>query len=289
LSGDAVTEVPPQPPAPQLPDGRGQPPQTRPGLPFPRVRKRATELAWRMSGLAALIAAWVIAAIVVNDAILMPSPPEVLDSFKHNLDSGLLWSDIRVSTERALLGFGAAVAVGIPVGLLMGWWRRVDTIFGPIVAITYPIPKIAMIPLFILWLGIGNSSKVAVIATAAVFPVILNTHAGVRSTSRYLVWSARTLGASTGEIVRRVVLPHSLPLILVGMRLAMGLSWLLLFAAEMVAADSGLGFRILYAQRLLDTPTVFMALITIALLGWAFDRILLLVSKLACGWYYAED
>ena len=123
------------------------------------------------------------------------------------------------------------------------------------------------------------------ILTAAIYPVILSTYSGVKGTPTYVVWSARSLGASEFEVLRKIVFPYALPHILTGLRLAMGISWILLFAAEMIAAQSGLGWLILYAQRMLDTPTVFAALVTIAALGFLFDRMVLGLSNRLCEWY----
>ena len=123
------------------------------------------------------------------------------------------------------------------------------------------------------------------ILTAAVYPVILSTYTGVKGTPTYLVWSARSLGASEREVLWKIVFPYALPHIFTGLRLAMGISWILLFAAEMVAAQSGLGWLILFAERMLDTPTVFAALLTIAILGFGFDRVILLASQRFCDWY----
>jgi len=107
----------------------------------------------------------------------------------------------------------------------------------------------------------------------------------VKGTPTYLVWSARSLGASEREVLWKIVFPYALPHIFTGLRLAMGISWILLFAAEMVAAQSGLGWLILFAERMLDTPTVFASLLTIAILGFAFDRVILLTSQRLCDWY----
>ena len=229
--------------------------------------------------------AWELIAQVVGNPIFLPTPTSVLGVLIEQLASGDLLRHIAVSTYRALSGFVLAALVGIPLGIAMGWYRRCDNFWSPLISLSYPVPKIGLIPLLILWLGIGDTAKIAMIFAAAIYPVILSTHSGVKGTPTYLVWSARSLGATESEVLRKIVFPYALPHILTGLRLAMGISWILLFAAEMVAANSGLGWLILFAERMLETPTVFAALVTIAILGFFFDRVMLMASLRLCSWY----
>lgn len=249
----------------------------------------AKRLASRSYSLVAVLIAWELAARAVDNPIFLPNILSVVESLVAMAKSGELAADVGVSTWRALSGFALAALAGVPIGLTMGWFRWLDDFWNSLIALSYPIPKIGLIPLFILWMGIGDTSKIAVIVAGAIFPVIMNTYSGVKGTPKYLVWSAHTLGTSTTELLYKVVLPHTLPYIFTGLRLAMGLAWILLFAAEMVAAESGLGFRILYAQRMLDTPVVFACLIVIAVLGYAFDRILLSLGHRLFDWYYHRN
>jgi NitT/TauT family transport system permease protein len=237
----------------------------------------------------AVLLLWEILARVLDNVVFLPGVGTVLKALGELAHSGELSADLASSTWRALCGFFIASAVGIPLGLAMGSFARMDDFWGSLISLSFPIPKIGLIPLFILWLGIGDTSKIAVIVAGAIYPVIMNTYSGVKGTPRYLVWSAQTLGAGTFEVLSRVILPHTLPFIFAGLRLAMGIAWILLFAAEMVAATSGLGFRILYAQRLLDTPVVFASLVMIAVLGFAFDRLLYYLSRYACDWYFHRN
>ena len=236
-----------------------------------------------------IIVLWELVAWIINFDLFLPSFSSVIVLFFKMLYSLELIPHIYVSLMRTLVGFLMAVAVGVPLGLIMGWSPHWEKFWSPIISLVYPIPKIGLIPLFILWLGIGNSSKVAVIFAAAVFSIILNTYSGVKGTPRYLIWSAMTMGATNREIMFKVVLPHSLPHIFTGLRLAMGISWILLFAAEMIAAQSGLGHLILFAERMLQTDVVFVALITIALLGFTFDRIILVTGRRMCDWYFEYE
>lgn len=251
-----------------------------------RMLKWARRANNRASSIILLVLLWELVARSMNNTLFLPPFSEVVYATWKALLSGELLEHIGVSMVRALTGFTLAVLVGVPLGLLMGWFKKWEDFCSPLISLAYPIPKIGLIPLFILWLGIGNSSKVAVIFTACIFSVILNTYTGVKGTPRHLVWSALSMGASSREVLLKVVLPHSLPYIFAGLRLAMGIAWILLFAAEMVAARSGLGFLILYAERMLQTEVVFMALLTIAFFGFIFDRLILVGSRKACDWYF---
>ena len=242
-------------------------------------------LFWRYYSLILALIAWEVAARLIDNKIFLPTLTTVGAVVAQLLLSGELLTHTAASTVRAVSGFAAAAVIGIPLGIAMGWYRSWENFFSPLVSLSYPVPKIGLIPLFILWLGIGNISKIAMILAAAIYPVVLSTYTGVKGTPIYVVWSARSLGASEGEVLRKIIFPHALPHILTGLRLAMGISWILLFAAEMIAAQSGLGWLILYAERMLDTPTVFAALVTIAVLGFLFDRVILGISERLCDWY----
>jgi ABC-type nitrate/sulfonate/bicarbonate transport system permease component len=231
------------------------------------------------------LVAWELIARIIGNRVFLPTFTSVLAVLAEQLSSGDLLTHAAVSTYRALSGFVLSALIGIPLGIAMGWYRSWDNFWSPLVSLSYPVPKIGLIPLLILWLGIGDTAKIAMILAAAVYPVILSTYSGVKGTPTYLVWSARSLGASEAEVLRKIVFPYALPHILTGLRLAMGISWILLFAAEMVAAESGLGWLILFAERMLETPTVFAALLTIAVLGFFFDRVMLMASHRLCDWY----
>jgi ABC-type nitrate/sulfonate/bicarbonate transport system permease component len=228
---------------------------------------------------------WEVAARMIGNPVFLPTLTTVAKVVGELLMSGELLTHTGGSMFRALSGFALSALIGVPLGMAMGWYRSWDVFWSPLVSLSYPVPKIGLIPLFILWLGIGNVSKIAMIVAAAAYPVILNTYSGVKGIPTYLVWSARSLGATEGEVLWKIVLPYALPHILTGLRLAMGISWILLFAAEMIAADSGLGWLILFAERMLNTPTVFASLVTIAVLGFFFDRMILLISHRLCDWY----
>lgn len=258
------------------------------------ARGRAVQRALRSGRLASAVSlagvllAWQLAAMWVDDPLFLPRVDVVA---RHALDmysSGSLMPHVWVSLQRALIGFTIAAVAGALLGLALGSIRVVDRFVSPLISLSYPIPKIGLVPLFILWLGIGEASKLAVIVAAAIYPVVINVYAGVRGIDGRLIWRARTLGVGRVAVFWRVVVPATLPSLFVGLRLAMGLSWILLFAAEMVAAQQGLGHLIIRAQQLFQTSTVFVSLGAIAILGFIFDRIVDWLSRTLCGWHYAS-
>jgi NitT/TauT family transport system permease protein len=232
---------------------------------------------------------WEVAAFAINDPLFLPAASAVVATIWSLAGSGILLSDIQASLSRVLGGFTLAMTLGVPLGILMGRFRRWDEFWGMLISFSNPIPKIGLVPLFMLWLGIGESSKIAVVAAGAIFPVLINTYSGVRGVNPILIWHAQTLGASQAETLYRVILPAALPSIFVGARLAMALAWVIIIAAEMVAARGGLGFRILYGQQMFETNVVFAGLLTISVLGFAFDRLLQALSHRSCGWYFRLD
>jgi len=254
----------------------------------PRLRAVARRLRKVYSALIVL-GAWELGAIAINDPLFLPRPSDVAVTLANLAASGQLLTDIESSLTRVLGGFAIAMAFGVPLGIMMGRFRRWDDFWGVLISFSNPIPKIGLVPLFILWLGIGEASKIAVVAAGAFFPALISTYNGVRGVNPILIWRAQTLGSSQTEILHRVVLPAALPSIFVGARLAMALAWVILIAAEMVAARSGLGFRILYGQQMFETDLVFAGLLTISVFGFVFDRLLQAMSHRVCKWYFRLD
>lgn len=240
----------------------------------------------RVYSIVLVLLAWEVFAFAINDPLFLPSFIAVLKKAWSMLQSGQLIVDASASLQRSLVGFAFAMAVGVPLGILMGWFRQWDDFWGSIVSLSNPIPKIGLVPLFVLWFGIGELSKVAVIAAGAFFPILINVYSGVRGVNPIWIWRARTVGISETEILFKLILPAALPAMFTGARLGMALAWVILIAAEMVAARSGLGFRILYGQQMFETEVVFAGLLTISLLGFLFDRLIQALSQKSCNWYF---
>jgi NitT/TauT family transport system permease protein/sulfonate transport system permease protein len=185
---------------------------------------------------------------------------------------------------RSLPGFVLGTAVGVGLGLLAGVARGFDQLLSPVVFLTYPVPKIVMLPIFMLWFGIGDLSKVLVIALACFYPSFVNAYYGARATPTILVWSARNMGAGRWQVFRKVVLPGALPLVLAGVRVSLALSFILLFSTEMINARSGLGSLIRQAESSLAFDLMYVSIVAIAILGWAGDRLLGAIRARVLAW-----
>jgi NitT/TauT family transport system permease protein len=193
------------------------------------------------------------------------------------LKTGLIFKHLFASLSRILLGFLIACTLGVAVGILTGFFSIPEAIGNPIIAATFPIPKIAILPLLILWLGIGEPPKVAVIALGVFFPMVINVYTGVKNVDPLLIKAALSLGSNRTRIIKKVILPAVLPMIFAGMKLGIGIALLLVVAAEMVAADAGIGFMILTAADLMQTKKLMVGLLLLSLLGiffnWLFQKL----------------
>lgn len=214
----------------------------------------------------------------------IPAPVEVAERAVTVIGDGTLATDLVASLTRVLIGFALGTLVAIPVGFLMGWYPVARAFIEPWVQFFRTIPPLAIIPLVIVLLGIGEEPKIFVIFLAAFFACVISTFQGVISVDRTLINAARVLGSKDGGIFVRVVIPASTPFILVGMRVGLGASWATVVAAELIAAQNGLGARMQQAQIFYDLPTIFVNLIAIGILGLLMDRILLFAETKLTGW-----
>jgi len=237
----------------------------------------------RLGVLLALLVIWQLASLRgLPDYVL--SPLDIGKHFLAALGTRELYADAWASLMRAIPGFLIGTAVGVTLGLAAGIARNFDEMLSPLVFLTYPVPKIVMLPVFMLWFGIGDLSKVLIIALACFYPSFINAYYGARATPRILVWSARNMGATQAQIFRRVVLPGALPLIFAGMRVALALSFIVMFATEMINARSGLGHLIREAENGLRFDLMYVALLAIAILGYAGDRLLRYLREKLLPW-----
>ena len=199
------------------------------------------------------------------------------------MELGELLSQALASLQREATAFLFAL-LAVPLGVLMGWSRRAHTQLDPVIEILRPIPPLAWIPLSILWLGIGNAQNEFIIFLGIVFPILLNTIDGVRKVDRHLVRAARSLGASEGRLVRRVILVAALPQIVTGIRIGLGVGWMALVAAELVGASSGLGFMINDARSVLRTDIIVVGMLTIGGIGLLIDRCVRALAAALMPW-----
>jgi NitT/TauT family transport system permease protein len=228
------------------------------------------------------IALW--AAVVALGKVGLPSPAQVLMRAIELIRSGQLLTDLLSSLGRVAAGFALGVALAIPVGFVMGWYSTARGLIEPFVQFFRMIPPLAVIPLAIVTMGIGEAPKVFVIFLAAFLSSVIATYQGVVNVDKTLIDAARVLGARDATIFRRVVIPASTPYILVGMRIGLGSAWATVVAAELIAAQSGLGFRMQQAELYYDLATIFVSLITIGALGLAMDRLLLALETRLTQW-----
>lgn len=285
MSSDSMTTgTPPVPPDAAVAGGAGG------GLVAPSTPAGSRRRPWR-SSLAPLyattlvlgIALWWIAA-VVSDNALAPLPPQVLTAFADGLREGWLVEATLASLGRVLTGFVLGVALAIPAGFLMGWYRLARGLFEPWVQFFRTVPPLALIPLVIVFLGIGESGRVFVIFLASFLACVIAVFQGVKNVDVTLINAARVLGAKDGTIFLRVVVPASTPFMFVGMRVALGSAWATLVASELLAAPTGLGRMMQAAQQFLQVDRIVVGIIVIGALGFVMDRLLLLAEHRLTSW-----
>ena len=220
---------------------------------------------------------------IVSDAYLSP-PSAVVASIAQLVDTGQLWKHLAASLQRSLWGLLLASFFGVVLGLLIGSSKRLATIVDPVLQLFRQTSAFALFPVFILFLGIGELSKVAIIFWASFWPVLLSTVSGVKQVDRLLVNSALSMGASQRFIFFKVVLPASLPSIFTGVRLAGAYSITALVAAEMIGAHSGLGFLTLNSQETFQIPTMYAGILLLAMLGLLLNYLLALLERRLLRW-----
>ena len=197
---------------------------------------------------------------------------------------GDLWTNGVASITRGAAGLGLAVGVGSLIGILMAWYLPVRIVVNPIVQFFYPMPKSALIPVMVLWLGFGDASKITTIFIGCLLPITLSAFNGARGTEEVLIWSARSLGASRWRTLWEVVLPSALPELLSGIRTALALSFVLLVASELIVARHGLGYMIGWLGDGGAYDAMFAVVLTVALMGFIADRLYLMLVRRVMAW-----
>ena len=219
---------------------------------------------------------------VVNP-LFTSSPSRIVVTFLGMLREGVLAKDIRVSGTEFVIGYSLAILVGIVVGVAMGWYRDVSAALQPFVSTLYSTPRIALLPLFIIWLGIGIWSKVAVVFLVAMFQILIATEAGVRSADESLIRTARSFGANDWQIFTTIVVPGAVPFLIAGLRLGLGQALVGIVVGELYAATAGIGYEIAVAGETFQTDRVFVGIGILAIaaifLMWCFRRLELRVER----------
>jgi sulfonate transport system permease protein len=202
---------------------------------------------------------------------VLPEPWAVLTALGRLLASGELWEHVQVSAWRAFSGLAIGGGLGLLLGLLTGSFRLADTLLDSTLQMVRNIPALALIPLVILWFGIDETAKLFLVAVGVFFPIYLNTYHGIRTVDKGLIEMARSYGLGGWSLYRQVILPGALPAILVGLRFALGLMWVLLIVAETVSAQSGIGYMTMNAREFLQTDVVVVGILLYAVLGKLAD------------------
>jgi ABC-type nitrate/sulfonate/bicarbonate transport system permease component len=247
-----------------------------------RWRGRRRIASYRLIGIAvwlALVVIWQVFARSGHTPEYLVAPSTIAVTLVQLARDGELWQHIAASLLRAGTGLLIGATLGTLLGLLAGTKRYVGLYFDPLISFTYPVPKIAILPLLMAWLGIGNASKITIIAMAVFYPSFINAYYGAKGVSRSHLWAAWNMGASPSRVFWRVVVPSALPQIFSGLRIATALSFIVLFAAEMIGARSGLGYLIAFAEDNLRFEIMYASLASIGVIGFAADRTLLAVRK----------
>jgi NitT/TauT family transport system permease protein len=239
----------------------------------------------RYSPLLLLAAAWEIAARTgLVSTLALPPLSEVVVAWVDLIRSGELITNGAASLWRAGAGLFLSVVIGAVLGIVMAWWKPVNVVLSPLVEMFYPMPKSALIPVTVLWLGFGNGSKILLIFLGCMLPVTIGAFNGARSSEQVLVWSARSMGASRLRMLWDVVVPSAMPELLNGIRTALALSFILLVSSELIVAQQGLGYLIGFLGANGSYDAMFAVVLTVAFLGFAADRIYLLVMQRVLRW-----
>ncbi|MBV5299301.1 MAG: ABC transporter permease subunit [Rhodoferax sp.] len=240
------------------------------------------------TGIAILLLWWLVAQSGSVPHLFLPTPAEVLASataiYQEGYANGTLWEHVSASLTRILSALGIAVALGIPIGLIMGLNRWAKGIFDTPIEFYWPLPPLSYLPLMIIWLGIGETSKIALLTLAMFAPVVLSAQAGVRALPIERVNAALSLGANRWQLFCEIVLPSALPEILTGIRIALGVGWGTLVAAELIASTRGIGFMTMSASHFLATDAVFVGIGVIALCAFGFSLIMRLLEHALVPW-----
>ncbi|MFE2121652.1 MULTISPECIES: ABC transporter permease [Rhodococcus] len=262
-----------------------------PAVPAPGAGtgRRVGAVVWRgvkpALAILAFLAVWETAPrFGLADEVFLPPFTVVAEAFTQLIGSGQLAEHLGASLSRAVTGFVIAVLVAIPLGVAIGWYRPVAEFLNPILELFRNTAALALLPVFILILGIGETSKVALVIYASTFPILLNTISGVRTVDPLLVKSARSLGLPSYRLFQKVILPAAVPTIFTGIRMAAASSILVLIAAEMVGAKAGLGYLITASQLNFQIPNMYAGIVAISLVGLTFNGILVAVERRLSRW-----
>ena len=232
-----------------------------------------------------LLGVWEVCARAgIIDVRFFPAPSNVIKHLIEMIGTGDLWRHLAASLYRLVVGFFVGCVPAIMIGLAIGLYRPVRAAFDPLISATYPIPKSSLLPLILLIFGLGESSKIAMVAIGVFYPVVINTAAGVRQIAPIFLDVGHNFGASRFNMFRTVALPGALPLIMTGVKLGAGMGLVLIAIAEMVGAKSGLGYMIWNAWELFDVQTMYVGLFVIAIIGFLLNAGFDMLERVIVPW-----
>ncbi|CAD2070972.1 ABC transporter permease [Jeotgalicoccus coquinae] len=232
-----------------------------------------------------LIAVWeILSRTGVVPSYQLPAPSVILETILGLAADGSLWGHIGITVYRVFIGFLIGTAFAVILGGVVGFYSKAEQIFDPMIQAFRSIPSLAWVPLFILWMGIGEPSKVTMIAVGVFFPVYLNVVSGIGGVDRKLIEVGKMYGLNTFQLIKRVILPASLPSFLTGLRSGLGLGWMFVVAAELMGASTGLGYLLVLGQNTLSPETILASIVLFAIIGKLSDWILKTVELRSLHW-----
>lgn len=260
------------------------------GRKFRALAARRRRLQWILGlcSLGAVVAVYTIASLLGSNPALLPPPMRIINAIGSGIADGTLWKATLASLGRVAAGYVCGCAAAVILGSIRGWYRIAGYVLDPVVDAMRHVPALAYIPLVILWFGIGEGARILVIGFASFLSCIVSVTAGMKETPNVYVDAARTLGASEAQVFFRIAIPSSVPYIFAGLRVALGAAWGTLVAAELIAAQSGLGYLLQVGQAFFRSEIVIIALIIIGAIGFAMDAILKAIQKRLVRWSAAR-
>ncbi|MFW0772463.1 ABC transporter permease [Paenarthrobacter nitroguajacolicus] len=266
-------------------------PASKRTTPAPAIARRVAGAVgsglWKSAAVLAFLALWELGPTYLaspSTRVFLPPLHEVLLAWGKLFEAGTIQGHIAASLTRSVSGFGAALVAGVSLGLLIAWYGRLNSVLNPLLELFRNTAALALLPVFMLLLGIGEESKISIVAYAAFFPVLLNTIAGVKTVDPLLIRAARSLGLNNFRLFQKVILPSAVPTIFTGIRMAGTASILVLIAAEMVGARAGLGYLIVNAQSSFLIPDMYAGILTVSLLGLGVNFLLVALERHFSRW-----
>jgi NitT/TauT family transport system permease protein/sulfonate transport system permease protein len=235
-----------------------------------------------------ILAIWsILSATKVVSELMLPSPLAVVKAGFEEGANGVLLPNVLVSLQRVLIGYALAVMVGVGLGLFVGWNELLYRIFNPVIEALRPIPPIAWVPLAVLWFGLTDKAGYYIVFIGPVFPIFVTTATAVRATGKHYVNAALCLGANDWALLTRIILPGAMPEIFTALRIGIAMAWTCVVAAELVAAQSGLGYQMWQSRELFRSADVIFGMVIIGTLGFASNYVVLLIERRVLRWHRA--